>query len=236
MKDKKDKKGREKKEKKSCVQYISLLLGLAAIVLLFESFYSERLGAWEFGFLILVAAGITILFYHIENITKIVIDKGKLLVELREIKKEIYAKAETVSALTEDTVKFIVYLLTRVGRLTSSEELKKKLVEARGDIYRMLEEAFYSHDEVESLLSPLDTTILRDMGDDIYQEVSHLAQDKIEDLGTRGEIQGKLRGISKDTDIDGLRDYLRNHHLLEESIEEIMKSFEYFRKNKRLPD
>jgi hypothetical protein len=58
--------------------------------------------------------------------------------EIKEVKKEIYAKADTVRSLGEEVAELTAFNVTRVGRF-AGPDLQQRMIEARDKIKKLLE-------------------------------------------------------------------------------------------------
>jgi len=93
-----------------------------------------------------------------------------ILAEAKDIRKDIYAKVETVKKIGEKTAELAAFSVARVGRF-ASPDLQKEMIQGREQIREILEEIDSKEDDIDRILSQIDNMVLRDLKGKVLQEV-----------------------------------------------------------------
>ncbi len=92
------------------------------------------------------------------------------LYKIEEIKKDVYAKAETVKKLAEEIAELTSFNISRVGR-SAPPDLTEKILEARNKIKSVLEMIGSDKNKIENITSEINSTVLFDLKCDIVRKV-----------------------------------------------------------------
>lgn len=130
-----------------------------------------KIGPWQFTSLLSILSFLYFLLPIRDRLKELDIKNLRAtLNEIKEVKKDVYAKAETVKKLAEEIAELTAFNVTRVGRL-ASPDLTEKIFGVRNKIKSVLEMIGSDKNKTESITSQIDNTVLFDLKNDIVRKV-----------------------------------------------------------------
>ncbi len=153
------------------VNVIAICCAFSGIVLITYLLIIDKIGSVSFVTLFLVIAIVSTALYLSDLLKELDIKNLRLiLAEVKEVKKDIYAKAETVKKLGEELADLTAFNVTSVGRF-SSNDLKEKMIEARDRITAILKEISCNENEINRVSVRINDTVLRDLKSEVYSRI-----------------------------------------------------------------
>lgn len=113
---------------------------------------------------------VVVIFYRNAEITEMVVEPRRVLVRMREIREEVFAKAEEVRRLAEAMGELTAYNIAHLWRLAPADPEAARLAE-RDRIAAMLRDAGVGEDRIRQLVSKVGEMVLRDLALNVWQEV-----------------------------------------------------------------
>jgi len=173
--------------------------------------------------------------YNIDNVMRIGMRTGdtEALVEMREIRDEVYAKAESVRSMGEEIAEVVAYSASRLGRLVGSvEEFDRELLEGRDRLSEMLKNLGSSPSRIEKIISQIEEVVALDLANAIVGEIAQ----KIK----RQEILDKTRQLLMESNSEEIesevRSYLEDEGVWDDKLSIKVASFARFRMTGLLSD
>lgn len=228
----------------------SIVLLLVLFLIWIYLFFIGRIDPkWLAGFL-LISLFMSVVLYNIDNIKNISASKDAgLLVEMKEIRDDIYAKSEEVKAMGEQVAEVAAFTIAGQGRFTASEDHLFRLVDSRNRLAKMLVSIGTDQEEIIRILYEPDKMICLDLWtkhsrkvDQYYhallgkEELSSEEFDKIRE--TMNSLRDMFRRDQPETDlIKHLSGTNLETPIQEKIAEGIKKSYQecsYYKKNQKL--
>ena len=213
------------------MRIVSYLLGLAMIALWVWLLFLGRITQWSFVALLALTPLLIILLHNVENVASITAKfKGnELLLEMHQIRTEIYAKAESVRAMGEGIAEVLAFNLSTRGRFPDEEDLDAELMEWKNRLTTMLLKIGTSQVHIKQICSPIDHAVALDLANRVRQEVF----ERLPTEPTREEISRKVLRLILDSNgaaANSVRSVLEQWDLWDESVQSKISDFEQFRK------
>ncbi|MFZ2385221.1 MAG: hypothetical protein WBE75_03330 [Candidatus Omnitrophota bacterium] len=152
-----------------------------------------------------------------------------ILAEIKEVRRDVYAKADTVKKLGEEMAELTAFTVTRVGRF-SQPDLKDKMVENRDKITSVLKELGSDEFKIKNISKQIDDILVHDLKSDLLSSVQKAA----ENITTDGE---KIKEIYKQTqklllegsyDRNRITDYLKSQKVYKPEVEPLFDQIDEF--------
>ena len=104
--------------------------------------------------------------------------KGKLILDKMEtVKKDVYAKAESVARLAEDVVEAAVFSATKMNRLLDGKHLHQEMLKVRDRMSALLQDSGAGPEKVEAVVkTPINQTIIHDLKSEVRRAVGPAAK------------------------------------------------------------
>ena len=173
--------------------------------------------------------------YNIDNVMRIGMRTGdtEALVEMREIRDEVYAKAESVRSMGEEIAEVVAYSASRLGRLVGSvEEFDRELLEGRDRLSEMLKNLGSSPTRIEKIISQIEEVVALDLANAIVGEIAQNIK--------RQEILDKTRQLLMESNSEEIesevRSYLEDEGVWDDKLGIKVASFARFRRTGLLSD
>jgi len=132
---------------------------------------SHNIGSKAFVLLFIGLLLTSFVFYRADSVTELDMKNFRVLLsKAEEIKKDIYAKIETVKKIGEKTAELAAFSVSRVGRF-ASPDLQKEMLQGREQIREILKEIDSKEDDIDRILSQINNMVLRDLKGDVLQEI-----------------------------------------------------------------
>lgn len=211
----------------------------SSIVLITYLLIIGKIGSVSFVTLFLGIAIVSTALYLSDRLKELDIKNLRLiLAEVKEVKKDIYAKAETVKKLGEELADLTAFNVTHVGRLAPSD-LEEKMIEARGKIIKILKETGSDGAKIDQIISQINDTVLRDLKWKAHSRVQEITH-KVFTNGTqidRNAIHKKAEELLINRyDRTRLVAYLKEQGVYQEDLESLLNEVDHFIRYKELKD
>jgi hypothetical protein len=207
-------------------------------------FITKAVGVPGLVALILGTAVASGLLYNTENLRKLNVktEWGEVLTEMREIKEDVYAKAESVQRMGEDIAVSMTYVLRGIGRF-ADEDQEYKLGLQREHLLDMLRKIGIEEQRSAQLVEPLTDTLRQDLADQALHSAHELLTERVgpitsKELGERLKaesdrlyaLDGTLLGSPPGKAVDAMRGPLEAMGVWGPSVEAAIERFDQFRR------
>jgi hypothetical protein len=185
---------------------IIICFGFSAIVLISYFLMAGQIGSAAYTTLFLCILLASLGLYGFDRLR--VFDLKNLMFrldEIKEVQKDVYAKAETVKALGEEIAELTAFNVTRVGRF-AGPDLQKKMIEARDKIKKVLQSLGSSEAKMTALSKEIEDMVLHDLKRNVESETDRITHEAL----TRGrqfdrdQIQKRIRELLTTYDRKGI--------------------------------
>ena len=155
--------------------------------------------------------------------------------EIKEVQKDVYAKAETVKALGEEIAELTAFNVTRVGRF-AGPDLQKQMIEARDKIKKVLQSLGSSEAKMTAISKEIEDMVLHDLKRNVESETDRITHEAL----TRGrqfdrdQVQKRIRELLTTYDRKGLVAYLKEQNLYKEELSPLLDKINKFLETKTL--
>ncbi|GAG85408.1 unnamed protein product, partial [marine sediment metagenome] len=213
---------------------IIIILFCITVALFTFLLYIEKIGPNHFTILFAFTILSSLALYLSDRLKEIDLRNLRIsLNELREVKRDIYAKAETVKKIGEKSAELIAYNVTKVGRFAPLD-LEERILDTRDGIEKMLTEIGSDSVTIKMITSKIDETVLDDLKDDIYSKIEEITS-YVKTRMDRDEIHNRVRELLKDYKRDSLVEFLNSLAIyIEEKLEPLLDRLDKFIKDKKL--
>lgn len=194
-----------------------------------------KAGHYVFLFTVIVLASLAL--YGFDRLKEIDLKNLRLILnEIKEVKKDVYAKAETVKKLGEELAELTVFNITTVGRYGEVAYIDKKMLEGRDKINMVLSEVGSDDAKIKKLSSEIEEKVLFDLKNEIYKQVEKITYDMVKEGKqiNRDEIINKVRELLKNYNGDLLVKYLEEEKVYKEELMPLLDKVDRFIKDKKL--
>ena len=219
------------------INVVAICGAFSGIVLITYLLIIGKIGSASFVTLFLGIAIVATALYLSDRLKELDIKNLRLiLAEVKEVKKDIYAKAETVKKLGEELADLTAFNVTSVGRF-ASKDLKEKMIEARDRINAILKEVGSDENEINRVSARINDTVLRDLKLEVHSRIQEITY-KIFTSGKqidRNTIHKRAEELLIDKyDRTQLIAYLKEQGVYQEDIEELLDRVDHFIATKNL--
>lgn len=204
---------------------IIICFGFSGIVLISYFLMEGQLGATSFATLFLGIVLASLALYGFDRLK--VFDLKNLMFSLNEIKevqKDIYAKAETVRSLGEEVAELTAFNVTRVGRF-AGPDLQEKMIEARDKIKKLLVSLGSSDAKIAAISKQIDDMVLHDLKRNVESETERTTAGKQVD---REQVRKRIRELLDKYDRKALVTYLKEQDLYREELAPLLDKIDRF--------
>jgi len=213
---------------------IGTIIGIGLITYLL---IKGKIGSGSYATLFICVILSSLALYGFPRLKELDLKNWKLvLFEMREVKKDIYAKAETMKKLGEEVARLTVFNITKVGRF-ATPDLQEEMLGARDSVYAILREVGSDEDSIKEITNQIDSTVLYDLEIDVYRKVEEITHNMLK-AGRkidRGKIINETKKmVLEEYDREALIKYLKEQDVYNEEIESLLYQVDSFIKNKRL--
>lgn len=218
------------------VNVIIICFAFSAIVLISYFLLVGRIGSASFTTLFLGIALSSLALYGFDRLRMFSLKHLTFtLDEIREVKKDIYAKAETVKRLGEEVAELTAFNVTRVGRF-AGEDLQQKMIEARDRIKRLLESLGSDETKIDTISRQIEDMVLHDLKNNVLRETERITGQALTSGKqiNRDKIHKKIRGLLDNYDRNALVAYLEDEELYRGELIPFLDKIDNFIKNKSL--
>ena len=134
---------------------IIICFGFSAVVLISYFLMTGHIGSTAYSTLFLGILLVSLALYGFDRLR--VFDLKNLMFsldEIKEVRNDVFAKAETVKTLGEEIADLTAFNVTRVGRF-AGPDLQQKMIEARNRIKQLLQSLGSSDEKIATILNKL---------------------------------------------------------------------------------
>lgn len=207
-------------------------------VVLFTFLLREgKIGSLSYATLIIAIILSGIALYGFDRLKELDLKNLKLiLTEIKEVKKDVYAKAETVKKLGEEMAELTAFNVVSVGRF-AAPDLQDKMLEARDRIAVVLKELGSDDSKIKEISKQIDDTVMRDLKYEVLSEVQKTTHEIIEkgENINRNEIYKQTEELLfKDYERNKITEYLKSQKAYKPEIEPLLNQIDKFNKDKKL--
>ena len=215
---------------------IIICFGFSAIVLISYFLMVGQIGSTAYTTLFLGILLVSLGLYGFDRLR--VFDLKNLMFrldEIKEVQKDVYAKAETVKALGEEIAEFTAFNVTRVGRF-AGPDLQKKMIEARDKIKKVLRSLGSSDAKMTAISKEIEDMVLHDLKRNVESETDRITHEAL----TRGrpfnrdEVQKRIRELLEKYDRKVLVAYLKEQNLYRDELTPLLDKLDNFLETKTL--
>lgn len=219
------------------INVIAICGVFSGIVLITYLLLIGKIGSVSFVTLFLGIAIVSTALYLSDRLKELDIKNLRLiLAEVKEVKKDIYAKAEIVKKLGEELADLTAFNVTSVGRF-ASKDLKEKMIEARDRICAILKEVGSDENEINRVSARINDTVLHDLKWKVHsmiQEITHKILTSGKQID-RNAIHKRAEELLFDKyDRVQLIAYLKEQGVDQEGLEELIDHVDHFMTFKNL--
>lgn len=219
------------------INVIAICGAFSGIVLITYLLLIGKIGSASFVTLFLGIAIVSTALYLSDRLKELDIKNLRLiLAEVKEVKKDIYAKAETVKKLGEELADLTAFNVTSVGRF-ASKDLKEKMLEARDRINVILKEIGSNENEINRVSDRINDTVLRDLKWEVHSRIQEITY-KIFTSGKqidRNAIHKRAEELLIDKyDRVQLTAYLIEQGVYQDDLEGLLDHVDHFMTSKNL--
>lgn len=185
-----------------------------------------------------VTAVVMVVLYRNAEIVEMVVEPRRVLVRMKEIREEVFAKATEVRQLAEAMGELTAYNIAQLWRFAPDDPEAARLAE-RDRIAAMLRSAGIAEERVKQLVAPIVDITIRDLARDVWHEVpksifSTGAWKGLEQKDKAGEFVDRLMKSEPGRAIETARAYLEPVGGWTAEVEAQVKRFDEFRRTGRL--
>lgn len=216
---------------------VVLAVGMVVLVVLLTAagrISGRHVAASLFAGAILVAV-VTLVGGRPQDVEKISAKFGsrgaEILVQMKAIQSDVYAKAKTVRDLTERVGELSAYTAAQLWRLPPASPNAERL-RIRDELAALLKKATLTQAEITNLLAPITETITRDLASDALNSVARLRQDS----ASRSKLVDQVLRSKPGTAATVLRPELEAIGAWIPEVEKRIAEVEEFRLRGRLPE
>jgi hypothetical protein len=215
---------------------IIICFGFSAIVLISYFLMAGQIGSMAYTTLFLSILLVSLGLYGFDRLR--VFDLKNLIFrldEIKEVQKDVYAKAETVKALGEEIAALTAFNVTRVGRF-AGPDLQEKMIEARDKIKKLLQSLGSSEAKITALSKEIEDMVLRDLKRNVESETDKITHEALTRGGqfNRDQVQKRIRELLTNYDRKGLVAYLKGQNFYREELSPLLDKIDKFLETKTL--
>lgn len=222
---------------------LAILLIALLVYLLMLGRLSGMAFAWSLVGVAALVAVVAVVVPRSEDVSKISgklgTEGGELLVEMQEIRSEVYAKAENVKRLTEQVGEISAFNVAQLWSFAPHDP-KAARVQLRDKLGAMLREAGIQETRVNEIIQPINQRIEANLAHEVWNYVPK------EPFAKPGQIKGqtpamvslKVPELLLQSEVGraeaALRPYLEDLGVWTNEVEAKVRDFDEFRRTKQL--
>ena len=215
---------------------IIICFGFSAVVLISYFLMVGQIGSAAYTTLFLGILLVSLALYGFDRLR--VFDLKNLvfsLDEIKEVRKDIFAKAETVKTLGEEIADLTAFNVTRVGRF-AGPDLQQKMIEARNRIKQLLQSLGSSEEKIARISKQIEDMILHDLKNNVASETDRITHKALTSgrQFNREQVQKRIRELLNDYDRKALVAYLREQNLYEDELTSLLDKIDKFLETRTL--
>lgn len=215
---------------------ITICFGFSAVVLISYFLMVGQIGSTAYATLFLGIVLASLALYGFDRLR--VFDLKNLMFsldEIKEVRKDVFAKAETVKTLGEEIADLTAFNVTRVGRF-AGPDLQQKMIEARNRIKQLLQSLGSSEEKIARISKQIEDTILHDLKNDVASETDRLTHKALTSgkQFNREQVQKRIRELLNEYDRKTLIAYLKEQNLYEDELVPLLDKVDKFLETRTL--
>jgi len=149
--------------------------------------------------------------------------------EIKEVRGDVFAKAETVKTLGEEIADLTAFNVTRVGRFAGAD-LQQKMIEARNRIKQLLQSLGSSEEKIARISNQIEDMILHDLKNNVASETDRITHKAITSgrQFNREQVQKRIRELLNEYDRKSIITYLKEQNLYEDELTPLLDKIDKF--------
>ena len=187
---------------------------------------------------VIVSAAVTVtILQNIDTFTSLVFTTGPLSVEaVREVARvrdEIFAKAEEVQQLAEQSAAISAWVVSTANRLVG-ESFQEQLLQRRDELLAMLVDLDVAQERQIAIVMPITRAVANDYRRNVLSEARHAVVDAIsgteQQVDAIREVEALLENPDQQTGLLELRRYAEQHNLKLQGFHSAVDRYDRFLK------
>ena len=153
---------------------IIICFGFSAVVLISYFLMVGQIGSTAYTTLFLVILLTSLALYGFDRLR--VFDLKNLMIsldEIKEVRNDVFAKAETVKTLGEEIADLTAFNVTQAGRF-AGPDLQQKMMQARNRIKQLLQRLGSSDEKIARISKQIEDMILHDLKNNVASETDRI--------------------------------------------------------------
>ena len=185
-----------------------------------------------------VIAAAMVLLHRNEEVVRLTFEPKRLLVELKAIEKNVFAKVEELRRLGEKMGELTAFNIAQLWRL-APEDPEAVRIQERDRLADTLREMGISEDKIQEITSKIDVMVTRDLADNVWDAVPRdifregPAKD-VDPLSIRSKLTDLIMSSPVGAAKKAAKAYLEPLGGWSENIESPIQRFEEFRRTGKL--
>ncbi|MBU1862493.1 MAG: hypothetical protein KKH94_02375 [Candidatus Omnitrophica bacterium] len=197
-----------------------------------------KIKEWAFVILFIVVLLFSVGINSVDRLRELDLKNLRIVLnEMKEVKREVFAKEATVKAMGEEIAYLTAYLMTTVGRVVDSKGLTEKLYETREKLISMMHEIGSDNKAINKVQNVIDDTILHDLKVEAFrniretinsyaEEQQRITGNQIDNLQMHKDVQEML--FNEAYDCEGLIKYLKDNNVYDRSVDPFLDKIDNF--------
>ncbi len=215
---------------------IIICFGFSAVVLISYFLMMGQIGSTAYSTLFLGILLVSLGLYGFDRLR--VFDLKNLMFsldEIKEVRNDVFAKAETVKILGEEIADLTAFNVTRVGRF-AGPELQQKMIEARNRIKELLQSLGSSEEKIARISKQIDDMILHDLKNNLASETDRITHKAVISgrQFDREQVQRRVRELLNEYDRKSIIAYLKEQNLYEDELAPLLDKIDKFLETRTL--
>jgi len=216
---------------------INIIMVCSVLLCLFTFLlWKGKLGGWHYTVLIIAIILSGFASYGFDRLKELDLKNLRIiLAEAKEVRKDIYAKADMVKKFGEEMAELTAFTVTRIGRF-SQPDLKDKMIETRNKITSVLKELGSDDAKIKNISKQVDDMVIHDLKFELLSGVQKAMQDITTDGEKIGEIykQTQKSLFEESYNRNRITDYLKSQKVYKPELEPLFDQIDKFNKDKKL--
>lgn len=216
---------------------ISIILTAFLLFISFVLFHFGRVNVLSLSLLLITSAAVGVIVYKADHISKIFFktEDAEILVEIRQIREDLYAKVETVREIAEQMAEMDAKYLARWG-LYAPNDLDEQIIKGRDELKKRLEKIGSDSEQIRKTVDITNEIIRKRLAGAVARRVA----DKFQKINDPNNIEQSRDVLIRVRDIllkseNGKAAFEAKHYIeslgvWDTGLEPFIEEFEYFRK------
>ena len=209
---------------------IIICFGFSAVVLISYFLMVGQIGSTAYTTLFLGILLVSLGLYGFDRLR--VFDLKNLMFsldEIKEVRNDVFAKAETVKTLGEEIADLTAFNVTRVGRF-AGPDLQQQMMEARNRIKQLLQRLGSSEEKIARISKQIEDMILHYLKNNVASETDRITHKAITSgrQFNREQVQKRIRELLNEYDRKSIITYLKEQNLYEDELTPLLDKLDKF--------